>query len=196
MSSQGPQWWRAGDGVNKWALLSQGFENFNSTSMAGPLAADGSFIYTQPAMAHPPRKGDKVTAIVRQGYTVLVHNSSRCVVENITLYAASFMAVTEFDGKGSNRYSDLRVVRRNVTSASQLCATTRKAAGAPAITGLSRWPPLSGDGRIECRYLSFLGRPARPDFGALRVHSRYGRLPQRHSRAQLLVPRRASGPST
>lgn len=123
--TQGPQWWRGqGEDINNWALVSQGFENFNATTMVGPLASDGSFVYTQ-TMAQPPRKGDKVTAIIRQGYTVLLHNSSKCAIENVTLYSASFMAVTEFDGKGSNRYSDLRVVRRNVTSADQLCATMR-----------------------------------------------------------------------
>ena len=194
--TQGPQWWRQGDGVNKWALLSQGFENFNSTSMAGPLAADGSFIYTQPAMAHPPRKGDKVTAIVRQGYTVLVHNSSRCVVENITLYAASFMAVTEFDGKGSNRYSDLRVVRRNVTSASQLCATTRKQPG-------HLRSPASAGGRLclgmvasNADIFHSSGVQRGPTLERCEFTVAMDDYLNIHSRAQLLVSRRASGPST
>ena len=92
----------------------------------GPLAADGSFVYTQSTFKPIPKKGDKVTAIIRQGFTVLVHNSSGCEVKDVTLYSASFMAVTEFDGKGSNRYSGVRVVRRNVTSLDQLCATSRR----------------------------------------------------------------------
>jgi|EP01046_Picozoa_sp_COSAG06_P016748 hypothetical protein len=85
---QGPQWWApsapsagrqgtdgsAGAATGDWQLTSQGFENFNATAMVGPLAGDGSFVYTQPAITPAPRKGDKLTAIVRQGFTVLVHN--------------------------------------------------------------------------------------------------------------------------
>lgn len=54
---QGPQWWRHdqknSDSQQAWALTSQGFENFNATSMASPLAPDGSFVFTQPAPASP-----------------------------------------------------------------------------------------------------------------------------------------------
>ena len=83
-----------------------------------------------------------MTAIIRQGFTVLLHNSSGCVVENVTLHSASFMAVTEFDGKGSNRYRGVRVVRRNVTAPGQLCATSRigvRAAGGGAAGSRRRY---------------------------------------------------------
>ena len=57
---------------------------------------------------------------------ILFPRSSRCTVRDVTLFSASFMAVTEFDGRGENRYSGVRVVRRNVSSPDQLCATSRR----------------------------------------------------------------------
>ena len=71
---------------------------------------------------------------------ILFPRSSRCTVRDVTLFSASFMAVTEFDGRGENRYSGVRVVRRNVSSPDQLCATSRRV---PLPVHLRQPPPSS-----------------------------------------------------
>ena len=53
-----------------------------------------------------------MTCVVRVGFTWFVHNSTKVVTRNVNIRGASFMAITEFDGGGSNVYDDVNVIRR------------------------------------------------------------------------------------
>lgn len=111
---QGPQWF-AGDAGAGYPLISAGWQDFNPPRDMTPSGAPGMFTYR---IKNPPpraiKKGDKVTAVVRIGYTYLVHNSTRIASSDVTLHSASFMAITEFDGEGGHSYDNFRVVRRGV----------------------------------------------------------------------------------
>ena len=56
--------------------------------------------------------GDKMTCVVRVGYTWFVHNSTSVITRNVNIRGSSFMAITEFDGGGANIYDDVNVIRR------------------------------------------------------------------------------------
>ena len=118
--TQGPQWWSPAG-----KIVYNGWQDKVSASATAP---DGSFNFTQQGSikSNALSPGDKVTLIIRQGFTLLLHNSSRCSVQDVTLFSASFMAICEFDGRGAHHYSGVRVVRRNVSDPTELCATTRQ----------------------------------------------------------------------
>ena len=52
----------------------------------------------------------KITAVIRSGVTWHVHNSTAVTSRDVLLHTASFMAITEFDGRGGNVYSGVRFV--------------------------------------------------------------------------------------
>lgn len=59
------------------------------------------------------KPGDVLVAPTRVGFTLTLSRTAACTVTDVTLYAASSMAVTEFLGDGGNVYTRLRIVPRN-----------------------------------------------------------------------------------
>ena len=123
---QGPQWWDGASGAGL-PLISQSFSQWDAPAQMGGKHADGSYLYTCPgitpvpgATKAAPAVGDKVTAIIRVGYTWNLHRCAAVSVSNVTIHAASSMSITEFDGCGPNAYDAMRVVRRAAGS-SAMC---------------------------------------------------------------------------
>jgi hypothetical protein len=123
---QGPQWWAPGtDGLFRAPAYANPFRAFNATRDIVPLPKPHTFTFTSSyAVTQLPRRGDKMSAIVRLGYTLHTHNSTRCRFSDISVHSTSYMGVTEFDGIGGHAYERVRVVRRaGLRSASDLCDT-------------------------------------------------------------------------
>jgi len=83
----------------------------------------GLFRYHKSAAADgvpAPVAGDKLAVRIRAGYTLHAQNSSRVVYSDIKIHGATFMAITEFGGKGGHRYKNVKVARRS--GAAAMCA--------------------------------------------------------------------------
>jgi hypothetical protein len=59
--------------------------------------------------------GDTIVAATRVGFTLALVWTANVVVRDVTLHAASYMAVVEFQGDGGNVYERLSIVPRNTT---------------------------------------------------------------------------------
>jgi hypothetical protein len=110
---QGPVWWSASaKGVNgaPFPLSFSAFNSIKLTDFKATGAPGGrTFTYTSSSGGEPsPNVGDKLSAIVRLGYTWHTHNSTSCTTVNVTINTASFMAVTEFNGRGGHTYDGVR----------------------------------------------------------------------------------------
>lgn len=121
---QGPQWW-AGDNGTGFPMFFSAFREFNATTQMTRLD-NGTILYRGRTGSggwpqRLPRAGDKVTVVIRKGYTWLLHNCSGVVTRDIRIHTASFMAVTEFNGHGGNVYHNVQVVRRTVTGPEERC---------------------------------------------------------------------------
>ena len=121
---QGPQWWHPGvSGLYEAPPYNDAFTTFNATEQVVKTANE-SFVYTSPPLKFGalPRAGDKMTVVVRKGFTLHTHNSSRCRFVDVAIHSAPFMAVTEFDGKGGHVYERVIVGRRIVPDVHSRCA--------------------------------------------------------------------------
>lgn len=121
---QGPQWWQ-GDRGNNYPLFFSAFRDFNATTQVS-RTANGTLVYrgvvgTGGYPSRVPRRGDKVTAVIRKGFTWLLHNCSAVTTRDVNIHTASFMAVTEFDGPGGNAYHNVNVVRRPAATRTARC---------------------------------------------------------------------------
>ena len=84
---QGPQWWSPGlSGLYTSPPYDKAFSGFNATAQMTRIRP-GAFTFRS-AMhspgAKPPRKGDKLTVVVRKGITLHTHNSTRCRFEDVS----------------------------------------------------------------------------------------------------------------
>eukprot|EP00035_Acanthoeca_spectabilis_P011423 m.201337 g.201337 ORF g.201337 m.201337 type:complete len:323 (+) comp15345_c0_seq1:5228-6196(+) len=117
---QGPQWWSGAFG----AAFPRNFSAFSSIRQSDFQRirnTSNTYSYTASSRDEPrPNVGDKITAIVRLGYTWLLHNSTRCTSRNVTIHATSSMAITEFDGQGGHVYDSVNVVRRNLSAMTEV----------------------------------------------------------------------------
>ena len=122
---QGPQWWSPGlSGLYTAPPYDKAFSGFNVTAQMTRIRP-GAFMFRSSMHspgAKPPRKGDKLTVVVRKGITLHTHNSTRCRFEDVSIHSAPYMAVTEFDGVGGHVYERVTVGRRRgIASATDLC---------------------------------------------------------------------------
>ena len=107
---QGPQWW---DGTTtNYPLIQSSFSGYNYETQMKSLGNNlyqynGSLPSSQPIQI-----GDKMTNVIRTGFTYFVSNSTNITSQNITIHSSSFMAITEFDGICGNRYESIKVIRR------------------------------------------------------------------------------------
>ena len=53
----------------------------------------------------------RVTVAPRMGHTLLLSNSTRCLVEGVTVHGSSDMALVDYGGGGANVWRGNRVVR-------------------------------------------------------------------------------------
>lgn len=60
--------------------------------------------------------GDVLVAATRVGLTLSLSRTAEMVTRNVTLHAASYMAITEFLGDGGNTYDHVAVVPRNAST--------------------------------------------------------------------------------
>ena len=67
------------------------------------------------------RPGDKISISMRKGITWHVQNSTRVSSTNISIHSASLFGLSEFDGGGAHRYSDVWLGRRQRLVPGQLC---------------------------------------------------------------------------
>ena len=127
---QGPQWWDGSAGL-EYPLLQSSFSGFNATSQVKRTTRENVFRYIAPlfdrhsVMPRPAARGDKVTVVIRDGFTWNLHKCEGVVTQNVTIHSSSFMAITEFDGRGANVYSDISVVRRAVVKHDDLCGVNK-----------------------------------------------------------------------
>ena len=91
----------------------------------------GLFRYPKSAAGGLPAAvaGDKITVRIRAGYTLHTHNSSRVVYSDLKIHGSTFMAITEFGGRGGHRYQNVKVARRSSVPAANgtaMCAGRKR----------------------------------------------------------------------
>lgn len=68
-------------------------------------------------LPHVVPVGAAVTAFPRGGqHSLVMMNTSTCHITNVTLWGGSSMGVVEANGAGSNVFTRLRMLRRQVTA--------------------------------------------------------------------------------
>jgi hypothetical protein len=117
---QGPVWWSGAQGAD-YPLMHQEFQNIHESDFVKlpPPASPRQYTYTGNSKL-AVKEGDKLTAIIRYGYTYFVANSTRVSTSDVTMYTASFMAIAEFDGAGGNVYDNMKVIRRPIAGTAAL----------------------------------------------------------------------------
>ena len=123
---QGPQFWSA---KNNYTLISSNFINFNADTQITKTKEKHIYRYTPPnstAGREILSIGDKMSVIIRLGFTYHLHKCEKVNSYNITIYSSSFMAITEFNGIGHNTYNGMKVIRRNVKNENILCGKKQR----------------------------------------------------------------------
>lgn len=80
-----------------------------------PVTLVSPGVYSVACNAGGSKIGDTLVAATRVGFTLSLSRTAAVVTRNVTLHAASYMAITEFLGDGGNVYDHVAVTPRNYT---------------------------------------------------------------------------------